>query len=124
MAIINYQKLRILMKTGPRVQCSQQIKLFLCLQESTEQLKRDIAEHLAQVPGAFLTTTRGIGLILAAGVSGEIGGNTGGCGGASTNEITAVCSGTASLLPAVVANNGTALDRLSAAAAGSLVDRI
>jgi len=51
----------------------QQIKLILCLQDSTEQLKRDIAEQLAQIPGAFLTTIRGIGLILAAGVSAEIG---------------------------------------------------
>ena len=51
----------------------QQIKLIVCLQESTEQLKRDAAEHLAQIPGAFLTTIRGIGLILAAGVSAEIG---------------------------------------------------
>jgi transposase len=51
----------------------QQVKLILCLQESTDQLQRNIAAHLAQVPGAFLTTIRGIGLILAAGVSAEIG---------------------------------------------------
>ncbi len=51
----------------------QQVKLFLCLQDSTDQFKKDIAEHLAQIPGAFLTTIRGIGLILAAGVSAEIG---------------------------------------------------
>ncbi len=46
---------------------------MICLQESADQLKCDIAEHLAQVPGAFLTTIRGIGLIIAAGVSAEIG---------------------------------------------------
>ncbi len=41
----------------------QQIKLVLCLQESAEQLKREIAEHLGQIPGAFLTTIRGVGII-------------------------------------------------------------
>ena len=51
----------------------QQVRLISCLQESTDQLKCDIAAYLAQIPGAFLTTIRGIGLILAAGVSAEIG---------------------------------------------------
>jgi len=51
----------------------QQVKLLNCLQESTEQLEREVAESLAQTQGAFLTSIRGIGIILAAGVCAEIG---------------------------------------------------
>jgi len=39
----------------------QQVKLFVCLQENIQQLEKEIAEHLAQTPGAFLTSIRGIG---------------------------------------------------------------
>ncbi len=51
----------------------QQVKLFSCLQENIEYLNTEIAQHLAQTPGAFLTSIRGIGITLAAGVTGEIG---------------------------------------------------
>ena len=51
----------------------QQVKLFACLQESIQQMEKEIAEHLAQTPGAFLTSVRGIGIVLAAGVCAEIG---------------------------------------------------
>lgn len=51
----------------------QQVKLFTCLQENIQQLEKEIAEHLAQTPGAFLTSIRGIGIVLAAGVCAEIG---------------------------------------------------
>jgi transposase len=51
----------------------QQVKLFVCLQESIQQMEKEIAEHLAQTPGAFLTSVRGIGIVLAAGVCAEIG---------------------------------------------------
>jgi len=51
----------------------QQVKLFTCLQESIQQLEKEIAENLAKLPGAFLTSIRGIGIVLAAGVSAEIG---------------------------------------------------
>lgn len=51
----------------------QQVKLFVCLQENIHQLEKEIAEHLAQTPGAFLTSIRGIGIVLAAGVCAEIG---------------------------------------------------
>ena len=51
----------------------QQVKLFACLQESIQQMEKEIAEHLAQTPGAFLTSIRGIGIVLAAGVCAEIG---------------------------------------------------
>lgn len=50
-----------------------QIKLLICLQENLQQLDKEIAENLAQTQGAFLTSIRGIGIILAAGVSSEIG---------------------------------------------------
>jgi len=56
-----------------QISLTQQVKLFVCLQESIEQLDKDIAEYLAQTQGAFLTSVRGIGIILAAGVSAEIG---------------------------------------------------
>jgi hypothetical protein len=43
------------------------------LQESIGQLEKEIAVNLAQTQGAFLTSVRGIGIVLAAGVSAEIG---------------------------------------------------
>ena len=51
----------------------QQVNLFICLQENIQQLEKEIAEHLAQTSGAFLTSIRGIGIVLAAGVCAEIG---------------------------------------------------
>ncbi len=51
----------------------QQVKLLICLKESIQQLDKEIAEHLAQTQGAFLTSIRGVGIVLAAGVSAEIG---------------------------------------------------
>jgi len=56
-----------------QISLKQQVKLFICLQESIDQLEKEIAESLAQTQGAFLTSIRGIGIILAAGVSAEIG---------------------------------------------------
>ncbi len=56
-----------------QVSLSQQIKLCTCLQESIQQLYIEIAHNLAQTPGAFLTSVQGIGIVLAAGVSAEIG---------------------------------------------------
>ncbi|UCG65646.1 MAG: transposase [Deltaproteobacteria bacterium] len=52
---------------------SQHVKHFRCLAETIEQLEREIAIWLAQTQGAFLTTVRGIGIVLAAGVTAEIG---------------------------------------------------
>ena len=51
----------------------QHVKHFRCLQDSINQLENEIAVWLAQTQGAFLTTVRGIGIVLAAGVSAEIG---------------------------------------------------
>ncbi len=56
-----------------QISLKHQVKLFNCLQESILHLNKEIAEHLAQTPGAFLTSIRGIGITLAAGVSAEIG---------------------------------------------------
>jgi hypothetical protein len=43
------------------------------LRENIEQLEKEIALYLSQTQGAFLTTVRGIGIVLAAGVTAEIG---------------------------------------------------
>ena len=52
---------------------AQHVKHIKCLQESIAQLEKEIAVNLAQTQGAFLTSVRGIGIVLAAGVSAEIG---------------------------------------------------
>ena len=49
------------------------VKHLRCLQENIEQLEKAIAIWLAQTQGAFLTTVRGIGIVLAGGVTAEIG---------------------------------------------------
>lgn len=52
---------------------AQHVKHFRCLQESVGQLEKEIAVNLAQTQGAFLTSIRGIGIVLAAGTAAEIG---------------------------------------------------
>ena len=52
---------------------AQHVKHLRCLHESVEHLEREIAVNLAQTQGAFLTSIRGIGIVLAAGVTAEIG---------------------------------------------------
>jgi transposase len=52
---------------------TQHIKHYRCLQENIDQAEKEIALWLAQTQGAFLTTVRGIGIVLAAGVTAEIG---------------------------------------------------
>lgn len=56
-----------------QISLNQQIKLLNCLQESIHQLYKEIAHNLAQTQGAFLSSIQGIGIVLAAGVSAEIG---------------------------------------------------
>jgi len=56
-----------------QVSLAQHVKHYLCIRENTEQLEKEIALWLAQTQGAFLTTVRGIGIVLAAGVTAEIG---------------------------------------------------
>ncbi len=52
---------------------SQHVKHLKCLHECIEQLEHEIAVTLAQTQGAFLSSVRGIGIVLAAGVTAEIG---------------------------------------------------
>lgn len=52
---------------------AQHVKHFKCLQDSIGQLETEMAVTLAQTPGAFLSSVRGIGIVLAAGVTAEIG---------------------------------------------------
>jgi transposase len=49
------------------------VRHIQCLKETIDQLEKEMAIFLAQTPGAFLTSVRGIGLILASGVIAEIG---------------------------------------------------
>jgi hypothetical protein len=43
------------------------------LLESAAQLEREMAPLLSQTPGAFLTSIKGVGIVLASGVTGELG---------------------------------------------------
>ncbi len=52
---------------------SQHVRHIRCLKESIAQMETEIALNLSQTQGAFLTSIRGIGLVLAAGVTAEIG---------------------------------------------------
>jgi transposase len=52
---------------------SQHVTHHRCLQDNIEQLEKEIAVWLAQTQGAFLTSVRGTGIVLAAGVTAEIG---------------------------------------------------
>jgi transposase len=52
---------------------SQHVIHLRCLQENIGQVEKEIAVWLAQTQGAFLTSVRGIGIVLAAGVTAEIG---------------------------------------------------
>lgn len=52
---------------------SQHVKHYRCLLENIEQMQKEIAVWLGQTQGAFLTTLRGIGVVLAAGITAEIG---------------------------------------------------
>jgi len=52
---------------------SQHVKHLTCLNEGIHQLEKEIAVNLAQTQGAFLTSFRGIGIVLAAGITAEIG---------------------------------------------------
>lgn len=50
-----------------------EVRLYRCIQENIQQVSREIAQQLARTPAAVLTSIRGIGITLAAGVSAEIG---------------------------------------------------
>jgi transposase len=46
---------------------------YRCLLDSAQQLVKEMALLLAQTQGAFLTSIKGIGIVLASGVTAEIG---------------------------------------------------
>ncbi len=48
-------------------------KPYHCLLENIEQMQKEIAGWLGQTQGAFLTSLRGIGVVLAAGITKQIG---------------------------------------------------
>jgi transposase len=50
-----------------------EINLYRCLGTNIGQIGREEAQQLAKTPGSMLTTVRGIGITLAAGVAAEIG---------------------------------------------------
>ena len=52
---------------------TQHVGLYRCLKNNITSLEREMAIWLAQTQGAFLMTVRGIGMVLAAGVTAEIG---------------------------------------------------
>jgi hypothetical protein len=59
----------------PTLQSSltQHVALYRCLLNNIASLEQEIANWLAQTQGAFLMTVKGIGLVLAAGITAEIG---------------------------------------------------
>lgn len=59
--------------TTLQVSLASHVNHLHCLLDSCEQLKKEIAVLLGQTPGAFLTSMKGIGIVLAAGVTAEIG---------------------------------------------------
>ena len=52
---------------------TQHVKHYRCLKDNIQQAEKEIALWLAQTQGAYLTSIRGIGIVLAAGATGEIG---------------------------------------------------
>lgn len=50
-----------------------EINLYRCLTDNINQIEREVALQLAKTPGAMMTTVKGIGITLAAGVTAEIG---------------------------------------------------
>ena len=56
-----------------QISLAHHVKLYRCLRENIEQLDKESAQWLAQTQGAFLTSVRGIGIVLASGVTAEIG---------------------------------------------------
>jgi len=56
-----------------QVSLSSHVNHLRCLLDGAAQLEKELAVLLAQTPGAFLTSIKGVGIILAAGVTSEIG---------------------------------------------------
>jgi transposase len=56
-----------------QISLSSHVNHLRCLIDSAEMLEREMAVLLAQTSGAFLTSVKGIGIVLASGVTAEIG---------------------------------------------------
>src|SRR5210317_54692 len=56
-----------------QVSLASHVTHYRCLFDGAEQLVNEMAQLLAQTQGAFLTSIKGIGIVLAAGVAAEIG---------------------------------------------------
>lgn len=56
-----------------QVSLSSHVTHYRYLLDSTQQLAKEMAQLLAQTQGAFLTSIKGIGIVLASGVTAEIG---------------------------------------------------
>jgi hypothetical protein len=56
-----------------QVSLASHITHYRCLYDGAQQLAKEMAQLLAQTQGAFLTSIKGIGIVLASGVTGEIG---------------------------------------------------
>jgi transposase len=56
-----------------QVSLASHVTHYRCLFDGAQQLVKEMAQLLAQTQGAFLTSIKGVGIVLAAGVSAEIG---------------------------------------------------
>jgi len=56
-----------------QVSLSSHVNHLRCLLDGADQLEKELAMLLLQTPGAFLTSIKGMGIVLAAGVTSEIG---------------------------------------------------
>jgi transposase len=56
-----------------QISLASHVKHYCCLLDSIDQLQKEIAMLLSQTQGAFLTSIRGVGIVLSAGVTSEIG---------------------------------------------------
>jgi transposase len=56
-----------------QISLASHVSHYCCLFDGAQQLANEMAQLLAQTQGAFLTSIKGVGIVLAAGVTGEIG---------------------------------------------------
>jgi transposase len=56
-----------------QISLTQHVKHLSCLQDNIDQLEKEMAIDLSQTQGAFLTSVPGIGIVLASGITSEIG---------------------------------------------------
>ena len=95
-----------------QVSLSSHVTHYRCLFDGAQQLVREMALLLAQSQGAFLTTIKGIGIVLASGFTAEI-------GNPLAQRSTAQVSSYAGIVPKVKQSGG----RLGAAVTGHVSKR-